>query len=105
MLALKKYDFNSELNNGIDLVLPKTESKAATKPLSIEVGKNGDCVINNRTITKDSLELKIIRFIAEGDHDAVTIRMNEDVEMRHVVFVMDIANRNKIKSTLAVNSQ
>jgi biopolymer transport protein ExbD len=58
-----------------------------------------------KQVSKELLEPELLSKLGTSDAPTITIRSDQDVEMKHVVYIMDIANRNKIKSTLAVKSQ
>lgn len=90
----------------IDLLLPKSTSKTTqTKSVSVSVDKNTNYYIDLKKVSKETLESKLIAKLGGVESPTITIRSDQDVEMKHVVYIMDIANRNKIKSTLAVKSQ
>jgi len=90
----------------IDLLLPKSSSKTTqTKNISVSVDKNTKYYIDMKQVTKDGLESELLAKLGNTEAPTITIRSDQDVEMKHVVYIMDIANRNKIKSTLAVKSQ
>ncbi|MBQ0786053.1 MAG: biopolymer transporter ExbD [Oceanihabitans sp.] len=90
----------------IDLLLPKSSSKTTqTKNVSVSVDKDVNYYVDMKKVSKDNLEAEVIAKVGDTDTPSITIRSDQDVEMKHVVFIMDIANRNKIKSTLAVKSQ
>ncbi|MBU2938439.1 biopolymer transporter ExbD [Lacinutrix sp. C3R15] len=90
----------------IDLLLPKSSSKTTqTKNVSVSVDKDVNYYVDMKKVSKDNLETEVLAKVGETDTPSITIRSDQDVEMKHVVFIMDIANRNKIKSTLAVKSQ
>lgn len=98
MLALKRYSFNSKYNNGIDLALPeiKQSNPKAKRALEVFVKVKGKYLIGENKVEKDSLEFKMINFIKSEGYNGINIRFDQDVEMKHVVYVMEIANRNKI---------
>ncbi|WP_452227881.1 MULTISPECIES: ExbD/TolR family protein [unclassified Lacinutrix] len=90
----------------IDLLLPKSSSKTTqTKNVSVSVDKDVNYYVDMKKVSKENLEAEVIAKVGSTDTPTITIRSDQDVEMKHVVFIMDIANRNKIKSTLAVKSQ
>ncbi|MDX1279495.1 biopolymer transporter ExbD [Oceanihabitans sediminis] len=90
----------------IDLLLPKSTSKTTqTKNVSVSVDKDVNYYVDMKQVSKESLEAEVLAKVGETESPSITIRSDQDVEMKHVVFIMDIANRNKIKSTLAVKSQ
>lgn len=90
----------------IDLLLPKSTSKTTqTKNVSVSVNKDIQYFVDLKEVPKEGLEAEVLAKIGKTDSPSITIRSDQDVEMKHVVYIMDIANRNKIKSTLAVKSQ
>ena len=90
----------------IDLLLPKSSSKTTqTKNVSVSVDKDVNYYVDMKKVSKANLEAEVLAKVGESDAPTITIRSDQDVEMKHVVYIMDIANRNKIKSTLAVKSQ
>lgn len=90
----------------IDLLLPKSSSKTTqTKNVSVSVDKNINYYVDMKKVSKDNLEAEVLAKVSQSDAPSITIRSDQDVEMKHVVYIMDIANRNKIKSTLAVKSK
>ena len=89
----------------IDLLLPKSSSKTTqSKNVSVSVNKDLQYFVDLKQVSKDQLESEVLAKISESETPTITIRSDQDVELKHVVFIMDIANRNKIKSTLAVKS-
>ncbi|QRM89456.1 biopolymer transporter ExbD [Lacinutrix sp. WUR7] len=90
----------------IDLLLPKSSSKTTqTKNVSVSVDKDVNYYVDMKKVSKENLEAEVLAKVGDTDSPSITIRSDQDVEMKNVVFIMDIANRNKIKSTLAVKSQ
>ena len=90
----------------IDLLLPKSTSKTTqTKNVSVSVDKNVKYYVDMKQVSKEQLEAEVLTKVGNVESPTITIRSDESVEMQHVVFIMDIANRNKIKSTLAVKAQ
>jgi len=90
----------------IDLLLPKSSSKTTqTKNVSVSVNKDKQYFVDKKMVSKNNLESEVLRKVSGSSSPTIIIRSDQDVEMKHVVFIMDIANRNKIKSTLAVRSK
>ena len=90
----------------IDLLLPKSTSKTTqTKNVSVSVNKKLHYYVDTKLVPKSQLEAEILGKVGGSDSPTIIIRSDQDVEMKHVVFIMDIANRNRIKSTLAVRSK
>ncbi len=89
----------------IDLLLPKSSSKTTqVKNISVSVNKKHQYFVDLKMVAKSQLESAILKAMEGSNTSSITIRSDQDVEMKHVVFIMDIANKNKIKSTLAVKS-
>ena len=92
--------------NAIDLLLPKSGSKTTqSKSLSVSITKDLAYYVDNKKVDKSQLESYIVDQVKNLEKPSIVLRSEESVELKDVVFVMDIANRNKIKSTLAVRSQ
>ena len=90
----------------IDLKLPNSSSKTTqTKSVSVSVNKNNQYFVDSKMVTRSLLEAEVLRKLGTSSSPTIVIRSDQDVEMKHVVFIMDIANINKIKSTLAVKSK
>jgi len=89
----------------IDLLLPSSTSKTTqTKNVSVSVNKKLQYFVDMKQVSKNRLEAEVLAKVGNSNSPTITIRSDQDVDLKHVVFIMDIANRNKIKSTLAVKS-
>ena len=92
--------------NAIDLLLPKSGGKTAqSKSLSVNITKDLEYYVDTERVSKEQLEDYILSKIGNLEKPSIVLRSDETVELKDFVFVMDIANRNKIKSTLAVRSK
>lgn len=91
----------------IDLLLPKSSSKTTqSKSVTISITKNNEYYVNRKKVNKSQLEKEILNKVGKSKiGKSITLRVEESVPMKNAVFVMDIANRNRIKSTLAVRSK
>ena len=90
----------------IDLLLPKSSSKTTqSKSVSVSINKKIQYFVNRKRVSKGSLEREILKKVGNGRGRTITLRVEEDVPMKHAVYVMDIANRNRIKSSLAVRTK
>lgn len=93
-------------SEAIDLLLPKSSSKTTqTKSVAISVNKKLEYFVDTQKVSKRNLEAAVLRKVGKSSNPTIVLRIQEDVEMKHAVFIMDIANRNRIKSTLAVRSK
>ena len=90
----------------IDLLLPKSSSKTTqSKSVSVSIDKNLHYYVNRKRVSKGQLEREILAKVSKGRGRTITLRIQENVAMKHAVYVMDIANRNRIKSSLAVRTK
>ena len=90
----------------IDLLLPKSSSKTTqSKSVSVSVNNKLQYFVNRKRVSKRQLEREIISKVGKGRGRTITIRAEQKVAIKDVVYIMDIANRNRIKSSLAVRSK
>ena len=105
MLLLKPSSFNADLDNSIDLVVPTNSPNENSRHFRVLINSKGNYSINNSVVTKDSLEHVIRNSIKSEGYETLLIESYQDTEMRYLVFVMEIANRNKIKAIIAVSKE
>lgn len=90
----------------IDLLLPKSSSKTTqSKSVSVSINKKLQYFVNRKRVSKGQLEREILAKVGNGRGRTITLRVQESVPMKHAVYVMDIANKNRIKSSLAVRTK
>ena len=90
----------------IDLLLPKSSSKTTqSKSVSVSINKKLQYFVNRKRVSKGRLEKEILAKVGKGRGRTITLRVEESVPMKNAVYVMDIANRNRIKSSLAVRTK
>ena len=91
----------------IDLLLPKSSSKTTqSKSVTVSVNKKIEYYVDRKKVRKSQLEREILAKVGKSKVGrTITLRVEENVAMKHAVFVMDIANKNRIKSSLAVRSK
>lgn len=89
--------------NAIDIILPtaggKTENR---KTISVSIKKDLTYFIDQKQIAVAQLESQLIDRLKGDSTPTMVLRAEQSVPIDHVVNVMDIANRNKIKVILAV---
>jgi len=89
--------------NAIDLLLPKSGGKTTqSKSVAVSVTKNLEYYVDRKKVPKAQLESYILKALKGVEKPSILVRAEESVQMKDFVYIMDIANRNKIKSTLAV---
>ena len=91
----------------IDLLLPKSSSKTTqSKSVSVSINKKLQYFVNRKKVSKGQLEREILSKVGKGKVGrTITLRVEENVAMKHAVYVMDICNKNRIKSSLAVRAK
>lgn len=92
--------------NAIDLVLPKAKGKTdSNKNISISINKNLDYYLDQDKILENEIESRILAILGEDREKTLILRAEEGVPIEKAVYVLDIANRNKIKVVLAVRPE
>ena len=91
--------------NAIDILLPtasgKTENK---KSISVSIQKDLAFYIDQKEVEVQNLESELLKLLQNEMAPTLVLRAEKSVPVDYVVKVMDIANRNKFKIILAVNS-
>lgn len=92
--------------NALDLVLPKAKGKTdSNKNVTVNITKDLQFFIDKDAIDETQLEAQLLAILPPVDNDgrALILRAEQGVPIEKAVYVMDIANRNKIKIVLAVD--
>lgn len=93
--------------NAIDLLLPNAKKpKVESSPaISISIDKNLNYYIDRDPIAKEFVEATLVKRLADQDNKTVVLRVEQGVAIENAVYVMDIANQNRIKLVLATKPQ
>lgn len=92
--------------NALDLVLPKAKGKTdSNKNTTVNINKDSEYFIDKNPVAKEQLEEQLLAILPTGNDKAraIVLRAEKTVEYDNIIYVMDIANRNQIKTVLAVN--
>lgn len=95
--------------NALNLQLPSSSSKSmASSTFSVSVKADGTFYVERDPVAREALENAIkamIRKKTVGDDKGVTLTVSADKSavIDNVVFILDIANRLKVKTILATN--
>jgi biopolymer transport protein ExbD len=95
--------------NALNLQLPSSSSKSmASSTFSVSVKADGTFYVERDPVAREALENAIkamIRKKTVGDDKSVTLTVSADKSavIDNVVFILDIANRLKVKTILATN--
>jgi len=92
--------------NALNLQLPSSSSKTMASPdLAVSVNVKGDYFVDGIRTRKESLEASIsakVRATKDASNAVtVTVVAEKTVPLDYVVFILDIANRLKVKTILA----
>lgn len=89
--------------NAIDILLPKASGKTENKKsVAVSIKKDLTFYIDQKRVGESVLENEILAALSSLEKPTIVLRAEKSVAVEHVVKVMDIANRNKIKVILAV---
>lgn len=92
--------------NALNLQLPSSSATTMASPdLSVSIDKDGNYYLDATKTPEAALESalkgKISRMKQDPQGTTITVVAEKGVPIEHVVFVLDIANRLKIKTILA----
>lgn len=92
--------------NALNLQLPSSSSKTMASPsLAVSVNINGEYFLDGAPTRKDrlydALTAKIRALKEDPANTTITVVAEKTVPLDNVVFILDIANRLKIKTILA----
>jgi biopolymer transport protein ExbD len=90
--------------NALDLVLPKGKGKTdSNKSISVSIDEDLNFYLDKDKIDETQLETQLLALVSNAENKAIVLRAEKSVPHEKVVYVMDIAYRNKIKMVVAVN--
>lgn len=89
--------------NALDLVLPKAKGKTdSNKNISVNINKQLEFFIDKDKVFEHELESRLLAVFGNDLEKTLVLRAEEGVPIEKAVYVLDIANRNKLKVVLAV---
>jgi biopolymer transport protein ExbD len=89
--------------NAIDVLLPKAGGKTENKAtLAITITKDAQFYVEDAQLKKENVESVLVQKFSTDKKKTLVIRGDENVSYKNIMYVIDIANRNKIKMILAV---
>ena len=90
--------------NALKLLLPNSKAKTLEKQtISVSINKDLDFYINENQVIVSNLENELKQVLSQQQEPAIILHADKTVDIEHVVKVMDIAYRNKIKMVLATD--
>lgn len=96
--------------NALNLQLPSSSSKTMASPdLAVSVNIKGEYFLDGVRTRKESLEAAVSAKIRANKNEAivptVTVAADKMVPLDYVVYILDIANRLKVKTILATEER
>ncbi len=89
--------------SSIEVKLPQTTDGNVNnqKPTMVTISVDGKYFIGDKEVGKDNLETELKQTLSGEEKPAFTIRADENTKHKDVVFVMEIAERNKYNLAIA----
>ncbi len=89
--------------SAIDVKLPKAGAvdDNIPNPLTVSIKPDGSYFVDDVPVTKDQLEATIVNKLTNQTNKSFTIRADENTMHKDVVFVMEIAEKNKFNIAIA----
>ncbi len=96
--------------NALNLQLPSSTSKTMASPdLAVSVNRNGEYFVDGVRVRKENLENAVAAKVRAKREDpkqtTLTVVAEKTVPLDDVVYILDIANRLKIKTILATEER
>lgn len=88
--------------NGMKVLLPKSSQKTTGKQnVSVSITEDLHYYINTTEVQPGQIEAILKERLAGEEKPGIVLRTDENVDVKYVVEVMDIAQRNKYQVVLA----
>lgn len=92
--------------NAIKLLLPQSQTQTAAKPLTtISITRDLQYFVGTTRVTYDQIEPTLQQRLGKESDIYISLHVDENVPMREVVKVMNIAKRNEYKMILATRAR
>lgn len=92
--------------NALKLLLPQSENQTAAKPLtSVSITQNLEYYVEEQRVSFDEIEPLLKQKVGENPETYISLHVDENVSMKEVVKVMNIAKRNEYKLILATRAR
>ena len=88
--------------NGLQVTLPQSSSQVKFIPhVSVSINAAGQYAVNTDILPFEQVEPRLRQELAGQEEPAIVLRVDKDVPTGETVKIMEIANRNRWKFTLA----
>ena len=93
--------------SAIDVKLPKADATVSTAqdPTTVTITEAGKYFINDKEILKENLENYLVTTLKTETNPTFTIRADGNTKHKDVVFVMEIAEKNKYNLAIATTQE
>jgi len=92
--------------NAIKLLLPQSSQQAAAKPLeSVSITRDLRYYVGTKSVRFSQIETELRRRVGDEQDVYISLHVDENVPMREVVKVMNIAKNNSYKVILATRAK
>ncbi len=92
--------------DALDIVLPKAKGKTEkNQDVAVSITRNLTFYVDKTPVPKEKLPAVLKAKLKDDEKPVVILRAEEGVPVEEVVYVMDIANRNRYKLVLAVQPE
>jgi len=90
------------VTGGIKVSLPSSSTRDIERGIvSVSIDDKGNFFVNNNFVGRDSLEMALLSNKWVNEHKSFVIRADKKAPVEALVFVLDIAARNKLKTSVA----
>jgi len=90
----------------LKLLLPQSQNQTAAKPLTtVSITRDIKFFVEERQVSFNQIEPLLREKVGQNPETYISLHVDENVPMREVVRVMNIAKRNKYKLILATRAK
>ncbi len=91
--------------NTIDVKLPQAEGKSENRnTIAVTITNSDEFYLDADKVLKRNLESELINALSISKVSSIVLRIEKKVPIEQAVYVMNIANKNRIKVVLAVDN-
>ncbi|PWE00841.1 ExbD/TolR family protein [Marinilabilia rubra] len=90
----------------LKLLLPQSKNQTAAKPLTtVSITRNLNFYVEDQRVSFNQIEPLLREKVGQNPETYISLHVDENVPMKEVVRVMNIAKRNKYKLILATRAK
>lgn len=91
--------------NALKLLLPQSQNQTAAKPItSVSITSNLEYYVEEQQVSFNQIEPLLKEKVGEDPETYISLHVDENVSMKEVVKVMNIAKKNEYKLILATRA-